>query len=93
MCKYVNVCGKRIKYDSRFDFRPYCFFDLMEDEYGMVLQVVDSILCRCHKVFKSAEVSSIKMLRRRNNSYECKVIFSISDDERLDYERKVKDGK
>ena len=91
--KYVNVCGRRIKYDSRFDFRPYCFFDLMEDEYWMVMQVVDSLLCRCHKVFKSADVSSIKMMRKLNNSYECKVIFSISDDERLDYEREAKDGK
>lgn len=91
--KYVNVCGRRIKYDSRFDFRPYCFFDLMEDEYGMVLQVVDSILSRCHKVFKSAEVSSIKMLRKHNNVYECKVIFSISEDERLAYESEAKDGK
>ena len=91
--KYVNVCGRRIKYDSRFDFRPFCFFDLKEDEYGMVLQVVDSLLCRCHKVFKSADVSSIKMMRKLNNSYECKVIFSISDDERLAYEREAKDGK
>ena len=91
--KYVNVCGRRIKYDSRFDIRPYCFFDLMEDEYWMVLQVVDSLLCRCHKVFKSADVSSIKMMRKLNNSYECKVIFSISDDERLAYEREAKDGK
>ena len=91
--KYVNVCGRRIKYDSRFDFRPYCFFDLMEYEYGMVLQVVDSLLCRCRKVFKSADISSIKMLRMRNNTYECKVIFSISEDERLAYEREAKDGK
>lgn len=90
--KYVNVCGNRIKYDSRFDFRPYCFFDLKEDEYGMVLHVVDSLLCRCHKVFKSAEVSSIKMLRKINNIYECKVIFSISEDERLAYESEVKYG-
>ena len=65
----------------------------MEDEYWMVLQVVDSLLCRCHKVFKSADVSSIKMMRKLNNSYECKVIFSISDDERLAYEREAKDGK
>lgn len=85
--KYVNVCGRRIKYDSRFDFRPYCYFDLKEDEYGMVLHVVDSLLCRCHKVFKSAEVSSIKMRRLFNNNYECKVIFSISEDERLAYEK------
>lgn len=91
--KYVNVCGRRIRYDSRFDFRPYCYFDLMEDEYGMVLQVIDSILCRCRKVFKSADFSSIKILRKLNNCYECKVIFSISEDERLAYERKVKDGK
>ena len=91
--KYVNVCGRRIKYDSRFDFRPYCFFDLMEDEHWMVLQVVDQLLCRCHKVFKSADVSSIKMMRRHNNSYECKVIFSIRDDERLAYEREAEDGK
>lgn len=91
--KYVNVCGRRVKYDSRFVFYPYCFFDLREDEYGMVLQVVDSLLCRCHKVFKSAEVSSIKMLRMRNNIWECKVIFSISEDDRLAYESEVKDGK
>lgn len=91
--KYVNVCGRRIRYDSRFDFRPYCFFDLKEDEYGMVLEVVDSILCRCHKAFKSAEVSSIKMLRMRNNIWECKVTFSISENERLAYEREAKDGK
>ena len=91
--KYVNVCGRRIKYDSRFDFRPFCFFDLKEDEYGIVLQVVDSLLCRCHKAFKSAEVLSIKMIRKCNNSYECKVIFSISEDERLAYEREAKDGK
>lgn len=93
MRKYVNVCGRRIKYDSRFDFRPYCFFDLKEDEYGMVLQVVDSLLCRCHKAFKSADISSIRMLRKCNNVYECKVIFSISEDERLAYERKVKYGE
>ena len=92
MSKYVIVCGRRIKYDSRFDFRPYCFFELMEDEYGMALQVVDSLLCRCHKVFKSADVSSIKMMRMRNNIWECKVIFSISEDERLAYERNVKYG-
>lgn len=91
--KYVNVCGRRIKYDSRFDFRPYCFFDLRNDEYGMVLQVVDSLLCRCHKRFKSADVSSIKMLRKHNNIYECKVTFSISEKERLTYERETKDGK
>ena len=91
--KYVNVCGRRIKYDSRFDFRPFCFFDLKEDEYGMVMQVVDSLLCRCHKAFKSAEVLSIKMIRKRNNSYECKVIFYISEDERFAYEREAKDGK
>lgn len=91
--KYVNVCGRRIKYDSRFDFRPYCFFDLREDEYGLVLQVVDSLLCRCRKVFKSADVASIKMMRMRNNAYECKVVFSISENERLAYERGVKDGK
>ena len=91
--KYVNVCGRRIKYDSRFDFRPYCFFELMEDEYGMVLQVVDSLLCRCHKVFKSADVSSIKMMRMRNNIWKCEVIFSISEDERFAYEREAKDGK
>lgn len=88
--KYVNVCGRRIRYDSRFDFFPYCFFDLKEDEYGMILQVVDSILCRCHKVFKSAEVSSIKMLRMKNNIWECKVIFSISENERLDFESEEK---
>ena len=91
--KYVNVCGRRIRYDSRFDFRPFCFFDLKEDEYGIVLQVVDSLLCRCHKAFKSAEVLSIKMIRKFNNSYECKVIFSISEDERFAYEREVRNGK
>ena len=93
MGKYVNVCERRIKYDSRFDFRPYCFFNLMEDECGMILQVIDSLLCRCRKVFKSADVSSIKMIHKRNNSYECKVVFSISEDERLAYEREAKDGK
>ena len=41
----------------------------------------------------SADVSSIKMLRIRNNIWECKVTFSISEDERLAYEREVKDGK
>lgn len=87
--KYVNVCGRRIKYDSRFDFSPYYLFYLMEDEYGMVLQVVDSLLCQCHKKFKSADVSSINILRMLD-CYECKVTFSISDDDRLAYEREVK---
>lgn len=91
--KYVNVCGKRIRYNSGFCFRPYCFFDLKEDEYGMILEVIDSILRRCHKAFKSAEVLSIEMLQMRNNIWECKVIFSISENERLAYEREVKDGK
>lgn len=91
--KYVNVCGRRIIYNSGFYFHPYCVFDLKEDEYGMVLEVVDSILCRCHKAFKSADVSSIKMMRKRNNGYECKVVFSISENERLAYEREAKDGK
>ena len=92
--KYVNVCGKRIKYDSRFDFRPYCFFDLREDELGITMDAVRIVLLRCRKKFKSAELSSVRILSMsRIKLYEVKVIFSISDDERLAYEREVKDGK
>lgn len=92
--KYVNVCGRRIKYDSRFDFRPYCFFDLREDELDMTMDVVRSILLRCRKKFKSAELSSIRILMTsRIKRYEVMVVFSISDDERLAYESEVKHGK
>lgn len=90
--KYIVVRGKRIRYDSRFDFRPYCFFDIPNGGLDMTLDAVRHILSRCRKVFKSADFSSIKILRKLNNCYECKVIFSISEDERLAYERKVKDA-
>lgn len=92
--KYVNVCGKRIKYDSRFDFRPYYFFYLREDELDMTIDAVRSVLLQCRKKFKNAELSSVMILRMsRIKRYEVKVIFSISEDERLACEREVKDGK
>lgn len=91
--KYVVVRGKRIRYESRYDFRPYCYFDIPSNELDMTFDVVRRVLSRCRKVFKSAGVSSIKMLRTLNNCYECTAIFSISEDERLVYEWKVKNGK
>lgn len=88
MNKYVVVDGKRIKYDSRYDTYPYCFFDLRENELDMIMDVVRRILLRCRKKFKSAELSSFSVFRMLNKRYEVKVIFFISVDERLAYEEK-----
>lgn len=93
MSKYVIVRGKRIKYDSRYDTYPYCFFDLHEDELDMIMDVVRRILLRCHKKFKSAKLSSFRVLRMFKKRYEVKVVFFISEYERLAHEREVKHGK
>lgn len=92
--KYVNVSGKRVKYFSRFDFCPYCFFDICEDELDMIIDVARRLLLRCRKKFKSAELSSIRIRRMPwAKLYGVKVVFSISENERLAYESEVMDGK
>lgn len=92
--KYVNVHGKRVKYDSRFDFCPYCFFDICENELDMTMDVARRLLLRCRKKFKSATLSSIRILRMpRIKLYEVKVTFSISENERLSYESEANNDK
>ena len=91
--KYVVVRGKRIRYEAHYCIVPYCYLDLMIDDLDLSVDAVRAVSKRCRKKFKSAEVSSVKVLRLCNDTFEFKVVFRISDDERFAYESEVANGR
>lgn len=84
--KYVNVAGKRFRYEGRFDVFPYCYFDIDITDEAHVFSIARAVEERCKRRFKSAELSRVEAKTLWNKSQmEVRVIFFISDEDRLRY--------
>lgn len=93
--KYVKVNGKRIAYESTFDFIPRAYLQIEKDDIDLTPAIVRAVLARCRRKFRLAWVCSVNVnlvhLPKRDY-YAVKIGFGITDKELLDYEREVKHG-
>lgn len=85
----VRVCGKDYQYDSDFNFYPFAYFNIAECYEGETFSVAREIEKRCRGRFPSAELSGMRIFKRWNGMFEVRVNFTISEEERLAYQREV----